>query len=119
MELVQVHQEHVYGAMLEEGSYPTSYIPTYGGASVTRGQDDCNKTGISSLIGQTEGTFFAEIDSSQFLTGSYIGISDGGTTNRQIFGWEANSGDSGTLRLYGFWNGFAYSTIFHWFKVKK
>lgn len=51
---------YFYGAMLEEGSYPTSYIPTYGAAS-TRGQDACSKTGISSLIGQTEGTLFAQV----------------------------------------------------------
>ena len=108
---------YIYGAMLEAGSYSTSYIPTYS-VSSTRVGDSCSKTGISELIGQTEGTIFAEIDSSQFLTGSYIGISDGGTTNRQIFGWEANSGDSGKLRLYGFWNGFAYSSFSKGEKIK-
>ena len=50
---------YAYGAQYEIGSYPTSYIPTYG-ASVTRGADDCSKTGISSLIGQTEGTLFCD-----------------------------------------------------------
>ena len=108
---------YLYGAMFEVGSYSTSLIPTYG-TSTTRVQDSCSKTGISELIGQSEGTMFAEIDSSQFLTGSYIGISDGGTTNRQIFGWEANSGDSGTLRLYGFWNGFTYSSFSRGEKIK-
>ena len=48
-----------YGMQSEIGSYPTSYIPTYGSAS-TRGADSCSKTGISSLIGQTEGTLFVE-----------------------------------------------------------
>ena len=93
-----------WGAMLEAGSYSTSYIPTYG-VSSTRVADSCSKTGISDVIGQTEGTVYCEIDSSQFFTGSYIGISDGTTSNRQIFGWETESGDSGALRLYGFWNG--------------
>ena len=51
----------LYGAQLEAGSYPTSYIPTYG-SSVTRSADSCEKTGISSLIGQTEGTLFAEFE---------------------------------------------------------
>jgi hypothetical protein len=46
---------------LEAGSYPTSYIPTYG-ASVTFASDACSKTGISDLIGQTEGTLFLEIN---------------------------------------------------------
>ena len=49
----------MYGAMCESGSYPTSYIPSYG-AATTRGADSASKTGISSLIGQTEGTLFAE-----------------------------------------------------------
>jgi hypothetical protein len=53
---------YAYGAMLEAGSYPTSYIPTYGGSSVTRSADSCSKTGISSLIGQTEGTLFYEFN---------------------------------------------------------
>jgi hypothetical protein len=42
-------------------TYPTSYIPTLG-TSVTRVADAASKTGISSLIGQTEGTIFAEVD---------------------------------------------------------
>jgi len=50
----------VYGMQIEEASYATSYIPTYGNGSVTRVADTCTKTGISSLIGQTEGTMFAE-----------------------------------------------------------
>ena len=48
-----------WGAQLEVGSYPTSYIPTQG-ASVTRNADVISKTGISSLIGQTEGTLFID-----------------------------------------------------------
>jgi hypothetical protein len=49
----------LYGGMVEQGSYPTSYIPTYG-TSATRTADACSKTGISSLIGQTEGTLFID-----------------------------------------------------------
>jgi hypothetical protein len=107
---------YAWGANITATGYLQSYIPTLG-ASVTRGADACSKTGISSLIGQTEGTIFVEIDSSQFLTGSYIGISDGTTTNRQIFGWESDSGDSGALRLYGFWN-FGYSSFSRGQKIK-
>jgi len=49
----------IWGAQLEAGSYPTSYIPTTS-ASVTRNADVVSKTGISSLIGQTEGTCFVD-----------------------------------------------------------
>jgi len=49
----------IYGAQLEAGAYATSYIPTLG-TSVTRVADAASKTGISSLIGQTEGTIYWE-----------------------------------------------------------
>ena len=49
----------IWGAQLEVGSYPTSYIPTTS-ASVTRNADVISKTGISSLIGQSEGTLYFE-----------------------------------------------------------
>lgn len=42
------------------GSYATSYIKTTS-ASVTRNADVISKTGISSLIGQTEGTAFIDL----------------------------------------------------------
>jgi len=45
----------IYGAQLEAGSYPTSYIPTYG-TSVTRSVDSCSVLNVASLIGQSEGT---------------------------------------------------------------
>ena len=53
---------YLYGLQVEKNvSYPTSYIPTNGSA-VTRVADSCSKTGISSLIGQTEGTIYAEFN---------------------------------------------------------
>jgi hypothetical protein len=48
----------IWGAQYEDGSYPTSYIPTVA-STVTRNADVISKTGISSLIGQTEGTLFS------------------------------------------------------------
>lgn len=50
-----------WGAQLEPSSYPTSYIPTTS-ASATRVADACSKTGISSLIGQTEGVLFLDLE---------------------------------------------------------
>jgi hypothetical protein len=50
-----------YGYQLEASSYPTSYIPTTS-ASATRVADACSKTGISSLIGQTEGVLFCDFE---------------------------------------------------------
>jgi hypothetical protein len=51
---------YVWGCQVENSSYPTSYIPTTS-ASATRVADACVKTGISSLIGQTSGTVFWDI----------------------------------------------------------
>jgi hypothetical protein len=45
------------GIQLEAASFATSYIPTVA-AAVTRNAETISKTGISSLIGQTEGTLF-------------------------------------------------------------
>jgi hypothetical protein len=50
---------YFWGANLTATSYLQSYIPTLA-ASATRGADACSKTGISSLIGQTEGTLFLD-----------------------------------------------------------
>ena len=48
---------YIWGATVEQGAYSTSYINTLSSA-VTRVADAAYKTGISSLIGQTEGTMF-------------------------------------------------------------
>jgi hypothetical protein len=50
----------IWGAQAEEGSYPTSYIPT-DGSTVTRVQDQYSKTGISNLINSEEGVLFVEM----------------------------------------------------------
>jgi hypothetical protein len=48
---------YIYGAQLEQGSYATSYIPTYGsGTSVTRALDAMN----NSSLGLTDCTFFVD-----------------------------------------------------------
>jgi len=50
----------IWGAMLEENSYPTSLIPT-DGSTVTRNEDLCNNGGSLATINSTEGVFYAEI----------------------------------------------------------
>lgn len=67
---------------LEAGSYATSYIPTVSSA-VTRNADVISKIGISSLIGQTEGTVYCEIKAiSDDNVEKHITISDGTNSNR-------------------------------------
>jgi len=87
----------VWGAQVEEGPIATSYIPTTT-ASVTRNKDDITLGSASSLIGQTEGTLYVEVDwklasgNNQFL----LTVSDGTFNNRiQIY----NSG-GGQLTMF-------------------
>ena len=51
----------MYGAMFEQGSYATSYIPTSGSA-VTRLADSCSQAVPDGVIGQTEGTLFIDFN---------------------------------------------------------
>jgi len=51
----------VWGAQVEASPIATSYIPTTT-ASVTRTKDDITLGSASSLIGQTEGTLYVEVD---------------------------------------------------------
>ena len=60
----------LWGFQAESGAYATSYIPTLG-AAVTRGADASYKASVSGLIGQTEGTLYAEVQNNSI--GSIIG----------------------------------------------
>jgi hypothetical protein len=70
-----------WGAQMEASPIATSYIPTTT-AAVTRGADVISKTGVSSLIGQTEGTIYAEVDAVNWTNlGRIFVVSDGTTLN--------------------------------------
>ena len=76
----------IWGAQSEEGSYPTSYIPT-SGSSVTRAAETCSQTPPSGIIGQTEGTMFVEYDQNiigQSATRRIIALTDGSINNRIV-----------------------------------
>ena len=73
---------HVWGADLEAGAFPTSYIPTTT-ATVTRAADVASITGtnFSSWYNQTEGTLFFEGINPAVSTAAFA-VSDGSTNNR-------------------------------------
>jgi hypothetical protein len=74
---------YIWGAQLEVGSYPTSYIPT-SGSTVTRNQDIFTRDGIGSLINSTEGVLFVELENitGTDATNKMISITDGSLTNK-------------------------------------
>jgi hypothetical protein len=51
---------YIWGAMLEAGSYPTSYIPT-SGTAVTRSAETATGAGNASTFNDSEGVLMAEI----------------------------------------------------------
>ena len=59
----------VYGAQMEAGSYPTSYIPTYG-ASVTRGAESLAISGMSNNLasGVSSTTLFMDFEFQKEVT---------------------------------------------------
>ena len=89
---------YAYGFQVEQGSYPTSYIPNHSGGTITRGADNCSKTGLSSSIGQAEGTLYSEVVFIEDGTQSqWLSISDG-TFQNWIFVGKDNDEIRGYVR---------------------
>jgi len=94
---------HIWGAQLEAGSTASSYIKTEA-STVTRVADVVSKTGASALIGQTEGTVYAEVDLSNFGTvGQILRLTDG-TSGTGRIAIERNPNNSQQIRVT-FWGG--------------
>jgi hypothetical protein len=73
----------IFGAMYEEGSYPTSYIVSNSGSATTRVAETANNSGDASTFNDSEGVLMAEI--SALVNDSdtkRISLSDGTTSNR-------------------------------------
>jgi hypothetical protein len=72
---------YIWGAQLEAGAFPTSYIPTTA-AAATRSADSAVVTPISGFYNQAEGTLFAE---GLAVSGQVaLGFDDGSTNNRIV-----------------------------------
>ena len=75
----------MWGAQLEAGSFPTSYIPTNGEVNgVTRLQDAAFGAGSSDLINSTEGVLYAEIAALANENVQRISSISDGTANNTI-----------------------------------
>ena len=72
---------YVYGFQIEQGSYPTSYIPT-NGTAVTRSAETATGAGNSTTFNDSEGVLMAEISAlADDGTFRMIGVFDEKTTN--------------------------------------
>ena len=89
---------YVWGAMIEAGSYATSYIPT-SGSTATRQADVANGAGVANVFNDSEGVLFADIatfDDSSIWRG--ICISDG-TTNNRVAYYATGRGNANEARF--------------------
>lgn len=93
---------YLWGAQLEQGAYPTSYIPTTTTA-LTRNGDVISKTGIGvDILNPSEGTFYAEISAiANDFVQKVIEITDGTDNNRVMISCHT---PSNTLR-FQVWGG--------------
>ena len=84
---------YLYGFQLEQGSFPTSYIPT-SGSTVTRAADVAEITGtnFSSFYNQSEGTVFVEAKASG--ASAVVGFDDGTTAERWRVGYAGSNNSS-------------------------
>ncbi len=94
-----------YGFQLEVSSYATSLIPS-NGASATRVADACSKTGISSLLGQTEGTIFIDVENNETEGACIISTNAGTGSGSHIYIGQNNN----NLALY-IRDSFTYSVL--------
>ena len=87
-----------YGFQHEEGSYPTSYIPT-NGTAVTRLEDTANGAGDASTFNDSEGVLMVEMSAlANDLNIEGISISNGSSSNRVVF-FKWNSSNSIRARV--------------------
>jgi hypothetical protein len=89
---------YIWNTQYELGSAATSPIITAGSA-VTRLADAVSKTGISSLIGQTEGTLFVDFVPSSNSGSNRFSISDNSSSN-WIFIGTPEDGSNGGSRFF-------------------
>jgi hypothetical protein len=80
----------LFGIQLEQGNYPTSYIPT-SGSQETRNADVCYGAGNSDLFNDTEGSLFIDVTPYESPTLHRISLSDGSLDNKVSFFFEINN----------------------------
>ena len=82
-------QFYLFGAQVEEGYYPTSYIKTEA-STVTRLKDECINGGDSDLFNITEGSFFVDVLPYNAGLVSTISLSNNSTSQRILIQFQSN-----------------------------
>jgi hypothetical protein len=92
---------YIWGAQLEAGAFPTSYIAT-GAATATRSADAASMTGtnFSSWYNQSEGTLYAELSVRALAASSGVVLNDNTITNRIRLAFTSTS-DQATITTSG------------------
>jgi len=84
---------YLWGAQFEQGSYPTSYIPTTGTA-ITRAAESANGSGDAATFNDSEGVLMLEASAlANGGTNRRITISDGTTNNRILIGYTSSDNE--------------------------
>jgi hypothetical protein len=88
---------YVYGASIEQGSYPTSYIKTTS-AAVTRSAETANGSGDAATFNDSEGVLMVETTFKQLTHNNLISLTNGQVGN--IVQVYANTNDKNKLFIY-------------------
>ena len=82
---------YIYGAQVESGSFPTSYIPNYGtAAGVTRSAETANSSGDAATFNDSEGVLMAEISALANDGIRVITLSNGSNAERILLSYNQN-----------------------------
>ena len=97
---------YIWGAQLEAGAFPTSYIPTTT-AAVTRAADLAAVNTLSPWFNSSQGTLFAQFEASPNTFTAYVDISNGVTAQNSIH----IDNDSGLMRSVYYSGSSAVATL--------
>ena len=82
---------YIYGAQAEQGSYPTSYIPT-SGSTVQRAAETANGSGNSEVFNDSEGSLYMDFDVIEKTSSSYYVVSIRSSNGSDVLGVGSRQG---------------------------
>jgi len=95
---------YAWGTQLEQGSYPTSYIPT-NGTAITRAAESATDSGDAATFNDSEGVLMVDTTIKQLTTTNSISLTDGTANN--LISIFANTSDTNSILFYLSFNGTA------------